>query len=126
MSIGSAFKQGASTIISTFASEFKKCTYRSLNADSAYNPETGEYSGSYTEYDIPIAFIGINDEAPYPSDYRASHEKAYISGNDLPVRPKRGDKIIKWDGSSLLVDEEVKTDMYGALYTVYVMMENKG
>ena len=125
MSIGAAFKQGASAIIGTFTSEFKKCTYRSLSAASAYDPETGEYSDEFIDYDIPVAFTSIDDEAPYPSDYRASHEKAYISGNDLPVRPKRGDKIIKWDGSSMLVDENVTTDMYGALYTVYVMMENK-
>jgi hypothetical protein len=126
MGIGTAFRQGASSIIRTFTNEFKPCTFKSISKSSEYDPETGEYSEVFEEYTIPIAFSNISDEAPYPSGFKSNHKIVYISGNDLPVTPKRGDQIIDWNGVKHIIDDSVSTDMYNALYTAVVMQDNEG
>jgi hypothetical protein len=126
MSLSDAFRQASSSIIGTFSSEFKKCTFRSLDALSTYDTELGVYSDSFIDYQVNMAFSKISDDADVSVAYRNTHKTVYISGKDLEIRPKKGDQIIDWNGQKYIIDGEVKSDMYNALFTITVMQDNEG
>ena len=117
-----AFKKAASKVIDTFTEDVAPCAYYSLLDTTSYDPVSGVVTPDYLVVaGVNIAFGSFTDEAVFPEHFTNDHVKAFISGETFSVVPKEGDKIILADGTIFLLDNGfTATDMYKALYTVYL------
>ena len=124
MGLASVFKNVSSIAVSTFAKELGPCTFRKRLGTSSYDTESGTHTPDYDDFPVLTGFYDLDDKEVLDLSNRAEHQKALISGKDLSVVPGKGDMIVDQNDISFSVSR-VTTDMYKALYIVYVKEVNE-
>ncbi len=124
MALGNVFKNVAELTVSVFAKEQGNCTYKQRISASSYDPLTGVSAPKYNEHKMLITFTDLEDKEVLDLPNRAEHRKALVPGKGLSFTPQKGDIVQNQDGVEFLVSR-VKSDMYGALFSVYIKEINE-
>jgi len=124
MGFSEIFGGASSAIVRLFSKELGACTFRHRSDSSFYVADTGEVQSNFVDYHpVFITLDDIKDLNDVPIGITKEHSVAYISGNDLPVVPNKGDSIVDQVSNTYSIDG-VTTDQYHALYTVYIKRSN--
>jgi hypothetical protein len=117
-------KDISKSIISKFASEVGMSIYKRRLNGKFYDPVTGTTSDEFEDIPVLIAFDDYTDKAFNGVSHSIGETIAYISGQDLPYKPKKDDIIQSFDNTNFLV-VDYKSDMYSYAYTILLKQINE-
>jgi len=129
MTKGDKFRLKASQIIAKFAAENGLSTYQETTTDpaSTYDAETGVNTPVNSPHQCYMVFDEIAAEmartgnsTPLDPKYLLESKLCLIAGMDISVEPKEDGFIIPAGSTTRHKINKVITDMYKALYILYI------